>query len=225
VASHFTTDKRPKADGVLIVQDDIEVGFQETVGAGLLPAMFPEQPELLKLQFLRATIDREGVGLRSSPATYRMMRALNTGSFTRWALDYWQVAGTRPLPRPGDGRVVGYAPCSVTVPGPAGALPTVRYQMLREALQETEARIAIKQALFKTSPEAFSPKRKAEERSEAEKSNLAVLGDYNHRLRVHGHISQSDLSLDWFRSVAQMYTLAGELTGAKAPAAWDQPPK
>jgi hypothetical protein len=68
------------------------------------------------------------------------------------------------LPRPGNGRVVGRIPYCLTVPGPAGALPTVRYQMVREALQETEARIAIKQALFKTCPEAFSPQRKPEDR-------------------------------------------------------------
>jgi hypothetical protein len=230
VASHFTSGGK-LVDGALVVADDIEVGLKESVGMALTPALFPERPELRSLQFHQAFLYRETVGQWSSPATYRVWAALGCGNFTRWALDFWQIGAEsatsqrNALPRPGDSRVVAGIPCCLTVPGPAGALPTVRYRMIREALQETEARIAIKQALYKACPEAFSPKRKPEERSEMEKKCLAVLRDYDYRYQTALHVSQSDLSLDWFRSVAQTYNLAGELTGATTPAAWDQPPK
>jgi hypothetical protein len=38
-------------------------------------------------------------------------------------------------------------PVSIAAPGADGAAPTVRFQMLREGVQETEARIAVVQAL------------------------------------------------------------------------------
>jgi hypothetical protein len=57
-----------------------------------------------------------------------------------------------------------------------------------------------------------------------EKACLAVLCDYNYRTQTALQVSQSNLSLDWFRSVAQTYILAGELAGVKTAERWDAPP-
>jgi hypothetical protein len=89
--------------------------------------------------------------------------------FSRCGLDFWPVVwptdkpapenrkwrpqprpfiGWRPLyPQSGVDRLYRSLTASVTVPGPDGALATARFEMLREGIQETEARVTLEKAL------------------------------------------------------------------------------
>lgn len=86
------------------------------------------------------------------------MVAGRSAGFARLGIDLW------PVRRPGDDLeappsrpvhgVGGYSrlyrdnPRSIAVPGPEGAVPTTRFEMLRESLQEAEARIFIERILM-----------------------------------------------------------------------------
>jgi len=71
--------------------------------------------------------------------------------FGHVGLDYWDLGGGRGLLLKWHGGVWGnlfrHGPRSIVAPGPDGPVGTVRLEMLREGMQECEARIAIEKAL------------------------------------------------------------------------------
>jgi hypothetical protein len=71
--------------------------------------------------------------------------------FGNVGLDYWDLHGGRSLLLKWHGNVWGnfyrHGPRSLLAPGPDGPIGTVRLEMLREGMQECEARIAIEKAL------------------------------------------------------------------------------
>jgi hypothetical protein len=76
-----------------------------------------------------------------------------TGGHVHTGLNYWAVAGgDGPLSRRGLNAWANFYRNSIVramiEPGPEGALPTVRFEQMREGMQEAEARIAIEQALL-----------------------------------------------------------------------------
>ncbi len=112
--------------------------------------------------FLRTTSMRSA-GVYAPPANWRILpdtsvRA-NYRGLARIGFDYWPLEGTASGAR-GTGLIARFGTNnvldinlmrsnarSITAPGPEGAVPTVRLQMLREGRQLTEARIVIEQAL------------------------------------------------------------------------------
>jgi hypothetical protein len=103
---------------------------------------------------------------RSDPAAYRRLVDLSVGranngpslGLSQVGFDFWLVKlpeATRPIRHmdPNDKlfskhfRLVRGNPRSVTIPGPKGALATIRYEMLREGAQDAEARIVLEEAL------------------------------------------------------------------------------
>ena len=73
-------------------------------------------------------------------------RGGNAGFAFVW-FDFWQRHFPNGWMRGGTRRNTG----SIVEPGPEGPIGTVRYEMLREGLQETEARVVIEKALVKDS--------------------------------------------------------------------------
>ncbi len=76
--------------------------------------------------------------------------------FCRQGIDFWPVvnphrpdAGRRRMVHGtgGWGNLYRHKVRSIAVPGPEGALPTVRFEMMREGLQDTEARIFLERQL------------------------------------------------------------------------------
>ena len=93
-----------------------------------------------------------GVVMRGGTYGGGKYQHLSAAGFAQIGLDYWPVDGGRTLfatsPRKNPWRnMYRDAMVAVTAPGERGPIRTVRYEMLREGLQECEARIAIEKAL------------------------------------------------------------------------------
>ncbi|NQU21271.1 MAG: hypothetical protein HQ567_08315 [Candidatus Nealsonbacteria bacterium] len=103
-------------------------------------------------------------------------------------------------------------PMAITTPGPEGALPTVRFQMLREGVQETEVRIFLVQSLDRL-PE---PRRQQLRR---------LLDEWVGARRVARVLSGAQVSLDGQRLTSRMIAAAAEIAGEQSPARWETPPE
>ncbi|MGA2499912.1 MAG: glycoside hydrolase domain-containing protein [Tepidisphaeraceae bacterium] len=145
----------------------------------------------------------------SPPMAYRTMPSL-WGNLGRIGLDFWN-AGTRGNPHNTDGFT---AIESVTAPGPAGAIPTVQFQMLREGVQDAELRWAIIRAYSQLPVEDRKPYR-------------AILDEQVRRIASGNpwYLSQSELCYDWPAYVARLHQTAAELAHVKSDAKWDSPPR
>jgi glycosyl hydrolase family 123 len=104
----------------------------------------------------------------------------------------------------------------LTAPGPTGHLGTVRYEMLREGLQELEARIVLEKGIMSQKlPEALD--RKVRTFMKEYIRHLYVNktfqgGHYGSTLGKKGHFF--GVAEDWQGSTATMFQLAGELQHA-----------
>ena len=202
-----------------------EIGYKEVVYQPPLPAMFPKDPKIQGLQFLLAGAHRFSIHQQSSVEAYRNL-AWFSGTLCRLGMDYWplDVKDSRGRKRasglldprgyrgPGEWRVYTQIPWALTAPGPDGPVPTARFQMVREAIQETEAWIAILQATAKLPADDQQPYRQL--------WNDAMLS-----YKLADYLTQVPLSLGWLGRIARTYAAAGELAGIKADARWDQPPR
>jgi hypothetical protein len=104
----------------------------------------------------------------------------------------------------------------MTAPGPDGPLPTVRFQMYREAVQEAEAWLTIVGTC-------------ATREDDQAKAAMALYRDAVNLYARGGGVENSSvplakLSLGWVGAIARAYEVAGELTGAESAATWRQPP-
>ncbi len=139
--------------------------------------------------------------------------------FTRVGFDCWELNGERPLLNRylGDwSNMYRYCPWSITHPGPLGPLATARYEMLREGMQETEARTLIEKALVGeriTGRLADECKALLAERIQA----LTKHGKFN---PGHGEAGQTlttrlwGVPDDWQGSALRLFNLAGAVTQA-----------
>jgi hypothetical protein len=101
-----------------------------------------------KIEYLKATSMRYAVTDRSHPVAYRNLADLSVNGgcqgFGRIGLDYWEIDGRALIGRYRDWhKLYRFNPRAVAAAGPDGACETVRFQMLREGVQEAEARILI----------------------------------------------------------------------------------
>jgi hypothetical protein len=157
-------------------------------------------------------------------------------------MDYWPLANGRRLFK-GPGNLWGGTPINITAPGPDGALPTVRFQMYREAVQEAEAWLTIVGTCASRQPDGTgeggpdwlkNSKPSAAGQDERAKAYIAMYLDAvnlfarwrgsMHYGGVEGSLPLAKLSLGWPGAIARAYEAAGELTGAKSAATWQQPP-
>jgi hypothetical protein len=105
------------------------------------------------------------------------------------------------------------ASSALTVPGPDGAIPTVRFQMMRQGVQEAHLRMAIVRGYAGLPEEQKQPYRN-------------LLDELARRVFWGRHyLSQHELAYDWPAYVARLQEAAAELAGVKAGARWEQPPK
>jgi hypothetical protein len=140
----------------------------------------------------------------SPPLLYRTLPGL-WGNLGRIGLDFWNPK-EKGAPHNAD---YFTAIESVTAPGPAGAIPTVQFQMLREGVQDAEVRWAIIRAYSKLPEEQRKPYR--------------ALVDEQVRRVASGapwYLGQSELCYDWPAYVARLHEAAAELAGVKADATW-----
>ncbi len=215
VFSHWLGEPHA-AEGKLIVSGGMEVGYRQIVSTEPLPELHPDYPDVPARDYISAGAHRIEVLPWSSPTSYRNIPNI-TGTFCRIGLDFWPVVSV-------DGhhkdifntKICGpwlykAHPVAITAPGPRGALSTVRFQMLREGVQETEARIFIAKTIA-----AMSDARKQPYRELLEERVIAR--------RVGAALTQAQLSLDWLGLTARMYRTAGNLAGEPDTPLWNNPP-
>ena len=91
------------------------------------------------------------VGSTSAPESWLPYgHNVSSRGLCRIGLDYWEVDGSRLCFRVDShwrGLYRSFAPKALLAAGPKGAIGTVRFEMLREGIQECEARIFIEKAL------------------------------------------------------------------------------
>ena len=164
----------------------------------------------------------EGMMVNIKRASLKMSR--NSAGITRLCLDFWRVT----IPSDSAGRVAPLLLAyekkpwsifyrnntrSLIEPGANGLLGTVRYEMLREGLQECEARIVIEQAIV-------DGRLKGEARNEA----VALLAE---RLHIReqggkfkgGHVGDVlggseflwGIAQDWQESATKLFNIAGDI--------------
>ncbi len=164
--THGRGDPRP--DGADYVVDGVPVGWLE----------LPYRPDLRRYDPNRSL----GLGWRRAlptvtslrsfdsldPSAYRNAAAWAMSSdrytgFTRIGLDFWPIDG-----RPLIGRthrwhnLYRFNPRWFVIPGPEGAAATVRFEMLREGVQEAEAVIRVERATMdRSSPLSAEQRREA----------------------------------------------------------------
>ena len=187
------------APGKLIALGDLEVGLKEHPGGD-------EGVWLANLDFLDMPLQRASFYDQSPPLAFRTLPMLS-GRLARVGLDFWpENVRYSPL-------IWGIYPIRLAVRGPDGPQPTVRLAMMREALQDFEARLVILEAL---------PKLPAPEQA----SYRALLGDLRRRFAAGNvYLSQAELGLDWPGYAAELYRAAEELSGSAAAARWEAPPQ
>jgi hypothetical protein len=254
VYSHFSGDTtslgtkermgegRPRDDGSWVILPGLEVGYGVMPFEHMSPAMLPQDQSRQKMTALMAGSYRFSFGQASTPEAYRTV-VWWTGNSGRHGMDYWPLAGGRRLFQ-GLGNIWGGTPISMTAPGPAGPLPTVRFQMYREAVQEAEAWLTIvgtcatrqTDGTGKGGPDWLTGmKPSAAGQDERAKAYIAMYldavnlfarwrGSMHHGGVENSSIPLAKLSLGWPGAIARAYEAAGELTGAKSEAKWDQPP-
>jgi hypothetical protein len=232
VYSHFSGDSRRLGtkdrmgegsnivEGKWIILPGMEVGYGVMPFEHMSPLMMPHDENRRKMTALLAGTYRFSFQQESSPEAYRTV-VWWTGNSGRHGMDYWLLPGGRRLFE-GPGNIYGGTPISMTAPGSNGALPTVRFQMYREAVQEAEAWIAIVQGCANRK-DAQAETAMALYRNGVGK--FARGGGYGASGAIEDCVPLAKLSLGWIGNIARAYEIAGELTGAKMDAKWEQPPR
>ncbi|HUU21046.1 MAG TPA: hypothetical protein VM389_00795, partial [Phycisphaerae bacterium] len=179
---------------------------------------------------LRTTFPRAGSStvnpLRdySPPVQYRValegMSAAGLRGFGRVGADFWEVLDAKAMSRNGySGRLnilgrflesnwsqlyLGNSTAYVLAPGPDGALPTVRFEMIREGAQDMEARVFLEKALLDDA-------RRAKLGEDLARRCQQLLDDRVHAILI-GRTSWLLFS-GGQRRLEQLYALAGEAAG------------
>jgi outer membrane protein assembly factor BamB len=131
VLSHFSGDPGgPQADGRFIGTGGLEIGLMETIYYKPLSLASLEDQIFRPARYLNLCPQRNSHDDASSPLLFRTL-ALISGAHTRLSLDYWPGG-------PGHGSGWFNNTRHTSVFGPRGAIPTVRFQMFREGVQELE---------------------------------------------------------------------------------------
>jgi hypothetical protein len=207
--SHFSGDPPPK-DGRMIATGGMEVGMMEWPSGTALPTAQLEARVQKPVDFLELPTNRWLHQPYSPPLIFRTMTA-SWGCIGRVGLDFWLASTDRAAPR--STSFFSHVE-SLTVPGPDGAVPTVRFQMLREGVQDAEVRTAIIRAYLKLPEERRKPYR-------------ALLDELLVRMGRGSHffLSQCELAYDWPAYAARIHLAAAELAGVKTGDTWEKPVK
>lgn len=206
--SHFSGDPAP-VDGKMIATGGLEIGLKEfpwSVAGGAATSAWLERQVANPPEFLEIHTARWHHQEVSPPLLFRTLPLLS-GAVSRLGVDFWTAGSGGPKNTSFFVHVNALA-----VPGPDGAIPTVRFQMLREGVQDADVRFAMIRAYSKLPAEQRKP-------------YPALLDEMPRRIAYcANYLSQHELSLDWPGYVARVQQAAGELAGARTESTWESPP-
>jgi len=234
LVSHFSGDPSPK-DGKLIATGGLEVGLAVNPWCPLrttealerqmaaVPNKFIEQTtgsygERVRYgapvpnEFIEQTTLRTTWLETSPPMVFRQL-ALR-GDMGQIGLDFWLKVPESPMhaaPRVSSNNGIG-GNNALIEPGPDGPVPTVRFQMLREGVQDMEIRRMIIRALLALPENQRKPYRD-------------LLDEHLRRGEWAKNIlPQFELQYDWRAYAARVQQAAAELAGQPTQARWETPP-
>ncbi len=206
ILSHFSGDPGPR-DGRMIATGELEVGLKEWPAGGCLTAARLEERILTPGDSLELPTIRWQHQEYSPPMLFRTL-PLQWNCMTRVGLDFWLADNRGPKSTSFFSHIN-----ALTVPGPDGATPTVRFQLFREGVQDAHLRSAIIKAYAKLPEEQRKPYR-------------ALVDEFAMRAAwSSAYLSQHELSFDWPSYAARLQQAAAELAGAKDAATWSAPPR
>ena len=207
---HFSGDPGPK-DGKLIASGGGEIGLKEWMWLSfcrIMPATSLEERLANPHDFVELPTKRWQHQEYSPPFLFRTLPQ-QSGLMGRIGLDFW-MARQRDKPR---ATSFFSHTNALTLPGPHGAIPTIRFQMLREGVQDMEVRLGIIRAYTKLPEEQRGRYR-------------ALLDELGSRVGAgRAYLSQHELQFDWPGYVARLQAAAAELAGVTTDAKWDVPPR
>ncbi len=204
--SHFSGDPEP-TNGKLIATGGLEIGVKEWPSMGrILTARQIEERITNPHEFIELPTARWLHQEWSPPFLFRTL-PLMWGNLGRMGFDYWIPKGEGPQNATFFSHVN-----SLAAPGPDGAVPTVRFQMFREGVQDFEVRVILIKNLGGL-PE------------DRRKSYLELLDEAGKRMQWgSAYLSQHELVHDWLGYAARVQEAAAALSGTTVTARWDDPP-
>lgn len=157
--THARGHPRPGEDGIQRLWD-VEVPYRilpyppNSIGRGDPPPGGGWDETFLNVTSMRGTNDFHALPMNwLGQVPHSVQRSRGYRGVARIGLDFWPVR----LPGRGEGRLLKrfarwhnlqrFTAPALTVPGPAGALPTIRFLCFEQGAQETEAAIVIEQAM------------------------------------------------------------------------------
>jgi hypothetical protein len=227
--SHFSGDPGPKPEGKMIATGGLEIGVKccpepsmsgmdwvfpngvtlNRMEDGLSRKVAGSQPEYLVPMVNRGT----GPDTLAGPVAFRT----NPLTYGRWAqlgIDSWPDTNRSARLILIWGSTVNW----LAARGPNGLLPTVRYQMIREGLQDFEASMDIMEKVLAMPVEQQAAHRAA----------LGLRREIMDRINNIGssplHAPATEFSCDWHDLFARHHEAAAALAGVKIEARWESPP-
>jgi outer membrane protein assembly factor BamB len=205
ILSHFSGDPSgPGKDGRFIGTGGLEIGLKESPYRSILSLKTLEDQIWRPLRFLDMCPQRWEHG-DASPSLFFRIMPLISGTVTRLALDYWPGG-------PGHGSGWFHNTTHISVPGPKGAVPTVRFQMFREGVQDLEVCRMIAQGLQGKPPEV----------RQTYGQMLDAIGTQYHAF--HQVPPAFEMATDLTGRSARLMAAAAELAGNSGQDRWDAPP-
>ncbi len=190
-----------------IAVGDLEIGLREDpFNVGVKPAKQIEELIRRPWQFVWLGTKRLSVSDFCAPTLLLASAMESTGDWGRIGLDYWDQRKEAPVYN-----LFYYQQINaVAAPGERGAIPTVRYEMIRLGMQAAEARRDMVAAVM--------------DKPEAEKKAVWEFLDGLRAKRSWLFLPNADMALDWMGYLAEQYALAGRLTGQPDRGTWTEPP-
>jgi hypothetical protein len=224
IASHFGADPGPK-NGKLIAIGGLEVGLAvqpwlplrttevlERRMAGVPTHTIGRVTEAVPPEFIEQSTLRTTWLEASPPMAFRQLPL--RGDLGQIGLDFWLKVPESPMhaaPRVGGNNGVG-GNNALLEPGPDGPVPTVRFQLFREGVQDMELRWMIIRALLAKPEDQRKPYRD-------------LLDEHLRRGEwARNILSQFELQYDWRAYAARVQQTAAELAGQTTQARWETPP-
>ncbi|MGC9454326.1 MAG: glycoside hydrolase domain-containing protein [Phycisphaerae bacterium] len=210
--SHFYKGDEEAGDaleaGKLIAVGGLEIGIKRWPQTGpVLDAEGLEQRLQRPLEYLQVPTGRWHHQPWSPPLLFRTLPQLS-GKLGHVGLDFWMPKHHGPSNRTFFSHVN-----ELTAPGPDGAVPTVRFRMLREGVQDFELRMVIVRGYMDLDEEQRKPYRD-------------LLDELPRRVNwSRRYLSQHELSYDFPAYIARLQQAAAELAGVESDATWDNPPE
>jgi HEAT repeat protein len=207
IFAHWFGDPDPETghkDGAFFTAGGMEVAYGESPSCGVLPELYPENAKIQGRRYHTSGSHRMIMQGWTPLPGFRNLT--DSGTFGQVGLDCWEGFGRWSGPI-----LYRTNPGSIIPPGREGPITSTRFEMTREGVQETEARIFITQAMLKMPDDRRSKYRQ-------------ILDAWKHVRSLASVLPQAQSSPDVQAMAWRIYAAAAEIAGEKTEGEWTAPP-